>query len=133
MRIRQVKPSWFLDIRAYGPSCRLSTVPSAEDRVVSEVVEHLVNVYGVENVTLQHRIGAGCRVDVSVVTPGERLLVECKGEIVQPCDVRQAARYRDAARRRWPNERVTVFLVGKRLSRTLPVVDGIEYAWVPLP
>ena len=72
-------------------------------------------------VSFEVPLARGARADILVsYASGERLVIECKRRTVKWSDARQAARYLDAARARWPRSLVRVALVGEAVDPVMP-------------
>lgn len=92
--------------------------PSEEDEVVAVVWQTLVKD-GFAPVR-EFLISQGNRPDIMVIEPDVIGIVECKRRVIIPSHIRQARRYVDAARLRWPGREVFVLLAGPKLDPRLP-------------
>lgn len=85
-----------------------------EGWVVTQAISHLLDMgYQPIDLLLEYRIDPCCRVDIAVVRETQVLLIECKRRMLGRYYLKQALRYRDHARARWPDRQVLVVLAGE--------------------
>lgn len=119
-------PIRFLSIRR--PYCNVLSPSKEELAVVAKAIDALLTVFDTSEIVYQFNLGAGCRPDLACFRGSSVLLVEVKARAVTEATVRQAARYLEAGRARWPDRDVNVVCVGTSLSARLGAApSGIRY------
>lgn len=113
------------------PYCFAHSRYREEQAVVAKAIDALLTVFAPTEIEYQYNLGSGCRPDIACFRDLIVFITEVKAGAVTEATVRQATRYLEVARERWPDRTVTVACVGTSLSARLgPAPDGISYGVV---